>query len=273
MHAPPAPLTARQITFHLSVVNRFDLSRFYEEFRAAATAGGLSETELIRVGGDPVSVWRPLVAAAGRPSVYISAGIHGDEPAGTLALLELLRFGILNGRANFTVFPVLNPSGLRLSTRGNSDGIDLNRDYLKCSTAEVKAHAAWLREHYRDFDLTLSLHEDWETSGFYLYEIITTSSPSLAATVLNEVAHVIPLQPKGVIDGHDMRADGYIHHESNPDEPKNWPEAIFHVKLAPSRSYTFETPSSLPLERRIRAHVTAVTSALNAVASAPELNS
>lgn len=249
--------------------DQLDLSGYFEDFRIAAAGAELVEKELTRVGGDPLSLWQPEVPAPGRPSVYLSAGIHGDEPAGTLALLELLRTGALSGGANFTLFPALNPSGLRLGTRENRDGIDLNRDYLSCRTAEVRSHVEWLRANYRGYDLTLSLHEDWETSGFYLYEIITTKAPSLADTILADVAAVIPLQPKGVIDGHAMRGPGYIHHESSPDEPKGWPEAIFHVKLAPSRSYTFETPSSLPMALRIDAHVTALQSALSAMASVP----
>lgn len=257
----------REIRFLWGMSEQLDLSRFFEDFRSAAAGEGLIETEFSRVGDDPLSLWRTADVHPALPSVYISAGIHGDEPAGTLALLDLLQSGALREVANFTLFPALNPAGLRAGTRTNADGVDLNRDYLSCSTAEVAAHVQWLRNNYRAYDLTLSLHEDWETEGFYLYEIITTEAPSLAPAILADVAPIIPLQPKGIIDGHDMVADGYIHHESTPDEPKGWPEAIFHVTLAPSRSYTFETPSALPMDLRIRAQVTAVRRALDTIGS------
>src|SRR5688572_2986973 len=94
--------------------------------------------------------------------VYISTGIHGDEPAGPLAALHLLRDNLWPANAEITLLPCLNPVGFALSKRENGQGIDLNRDYLHPHSEEIKTHVAWL-EKQAGFDLCLCLHEDWES--------------------------------------------------------------------------------------------------------------
>ncbi len=246
-------------------MTELDLDNYLAEFRQIASEQGFAETVLAQIEGDPLSVWQPVQHNPDLPCIYLSAGIHGDEPAGTLALLDLLRQGTLSTTVNCILFPALNPTGLRAGTRTNANGVDLNRDYHTCLTKEVSAHVRWLRNNPKHYDLTLSLHEDWETSGFYLYEIITAQAPSIATTILDAVSAVIPLEPQGTIDNHPMQADGLIHHESTPDEPEGWPEAIFHVRISPSRSYTFETPSSLPIARRRLAQMVAVRTAIEEI--------
>ena len=44
----------------------------------------------------------------------------------------------------FFSLPCLNPDGFMLNTRGNADGIDLNRDYRHLETDEITAHVRWL---------------------------------------------------------------------------------------------------------------------------------
>src|SRR6185503_1275947 len=64
-----------------------------------------------------------------RKRVYISAGIHGDEPAGPLAVLKLFQNGQWPNDTSFWVVPCLNREGFAFNCRGDSQGIDLNRDY------------------------------------------------------------------------------------------------------------------------------------------------
>ncbi len=99
--------------------------------------------------------------------VYISTGIHGDEPAGPLAALQLLQEDCWPKDAALWMCPCLNPTGFPLNRRENAQGIDLNRDYRHLETAEVQAHTSWLQRQPA-FDLTLCLHEDWESRGFYI---------------------------------------------------------------------------------------------------------
>ncbi|MCF7733321.1 MAG: M14 family metallocarboxypeptidase [Akkermansiaceae bacterium] len=227
-------------------------------FAHAAGTRGFAGRVLENCAAGPLMAWeRP----AGGPRVYISAGIHGDEPAGPMALLKLMEADFFTPAVHWLLCPVLNPDGLAAGTRGNGDGRDLNRDYLKRRTPEVRAHAAWLESQPAP-DLFLSLHEDWETTGFYFYEInLGLDVPPRAAAIIEAVRPWFPPQPGPDIDGHPPRADGWIYHEAKADEPRRWPEAIFLARLGCPLSFTFETPSRAPLARRIAAHMAAVKAA------------
>jgi len=170
-----------------------------------------------------------------RHRVYISTGIHGDEPAGPLAALQLLCENQWPNDAALWLCPCLNPSGFPLNRRENSAGIDLNRDYRHLQSAEVRTHVQWL-EHQPDFDLTLCLHEDWESAGFYLYELNPNHGPSLA----------------------------------NPMDRPQWPEALYLASQGKTpMSYTFEAPSDFPLPVRVAALAAAVRAALRLLRAAP----
>src|SRR5580704_1216969 len=67
---------------------------------------------------------------AHRKRVYISTGIHGDEPAGPLAALKLLQENHWPENMELWLCPCLNPIGFTLNTRANVNGLDLNRGYL-----------------------------------------------------------------------------------------------------------------------------------------------
>jgi hypothetical protein len=201
-----------------------------------------------------------------RPRIYLSAGIHGDEPAPPLALLELIQAGAFDPRADWLICPLLNPAGFLLTTRENADGIDLNRDYKQTRSGEVAAHIAWLRRQ-PSFALNICLHEDWEAKGFYLYELNPHRRPSLAETVVAAVAESgFPIDVSDSIDGRPAQG-GILRPDPDPAKRELWPESIYLSVHHSTLGYTMETPSSLPLERRIGALRTAVTTALTGLLS------
>ncbi|BDS08158.1 hypothetical protein NT6N_31980 [Oceaniferula spumae] len=185
--------------------------------------------------------------------VYLSSGSHGDEPSGVCALLELVKEGFFDEKTDWLICPVLNPTGLAAGTRENAQGIDLNRDYLKKQTDEVRGHVAWL-ERQPVPDMFLSLHEDWESTGFYLYEIQKCVCHSTAKAILDAASSVIITEPSPIIDDHKVREPGWIFHEPRADFPDQWPEAIFMAERGTTVSYTLETPSSRELEDRVNCH-------------------
>jgi hypothetical protein len=196
-----------------------------------------------------------------RPRIYLSGGIHGDEPAPPLALLELLNSGVFDARANWFVCPLLNPVGLSLGLRENAGGLDLNRDYKDLRSAEIAAHVRWLQRQ-PNFDLTLCVHEDWESQGYYLYELNPHQRPSLAEPIIEVVARVCPIETATVIDGRETAAPGIIRPINDPLLRETWPEAIYLRAHHTTLSYTLETPSSLPLPQRIAAHRAAIETAV-----------
>ena len=228
-----------------------DCQWFDEEFAREAVARGFVGARIAEAREGEVIAWRK---GEGKPLVYLSAGMHGDEPAGPLALLELMREGVFEGDLAWAIVPVLNPDGLRAGTRGNAAGVDMNRDYLRKSTAEVAGHVAWLEEMEVP-DVFVSLHEDWEVGGFYLYEI-RHGEESVEGTraLLAEARGVFPLEEGPLVDGHRVREAGWIYHPAEPDEPEGWPEAIYLSHSGCPLSYTLETPSRAAMEERVRCH-------------------
>ena len=131
---------------------------FEHAFARAAAAQGLERRVIGRAGPDEIVFWtRPARSGPGT-TVFLSSGIHGDEPCGPGAVLEFLKSSPLPDDCEWVIAPILNPSGLRAGTRENADGIDLNRDFYRQKTEEVGAVIEWW-SHQRPRDLVhLSLH-------------------------------------------------------------------------------------------------------------------
>lgn len=222
------------------------------QVRAGAAQCGFAEEVLGTIEDWPLLVLSREVR--GRPTVYLSAGMHGDEPAGVEALVGLLREGVLDHRFGWRLCPFLNPTGLARGTRENGDGVDLNRDYLRAQTREVSLHRAWL-DRVGPPALFLSLHEDWEATGFYFYEIALAEGTSCYEGIKAAAERVLPIEPERRIDGHDTREPGWIFHPAVPDLEDAWPEAIYLAEQRCPLSFTLETPSSRPLDERVSCHV------------------
>jgi protein MpaA len=211
--------------------------------------------------------WRALHRAASRAAnsamvrrIYISAGIHGDEPAGPQAVLQLIRENCWPATAEVILVPCLNPVGFLSNRRENGDGIDLNRDYFHPQSPEINAQVAWLEKQTR-FDLCLCLHEDWESHGFYLYELNPEHQPSLAEAIVAGVAEVCPIDRSEIIEGRTA-SEGIIRPNLDPRTRVLWPESFWLLQHKTRLSYTLEAPSDFPLEVRVKALVAGVNAAL-----------
>jgi len=195
-----------------------------------------------------------------RASIYISTGIHGDEPAGPLAALRLLQENRWPENTEIFLLPCLNPVGFTLNRRENGDGVDLNRDYRHPKSAEVLAHIAWL-ERQPKFDLYLCLHEDWESHGFYVYEQNPDNRPALAEKIVEAVGKVCPIDLSETIEGRPAK-NGVIRPNIQPHERPDWPEAFYLIVNKSRQGCTLEAPSDFPLPVRVDALVAGVNAAL-----------
>ncbi|MGB0582612.1 MAG: M14 family metallopeptidase [Limisphaerales bacterium] len=208
---------------------------------------------------------RQLFALTLRPrqtlkKVYISAGIHGDEPAGPMAVLQLLRAHEWPEDTAVWLCPCLNPTGFRRNYRENAERVDLNRDYRSPVTLEIMAHTDWLNRQ-PSFDFGVHLHEDWESKGFYLYELNPNEVPAKSREMIDAVQQVCPVDQSAEIEGWGAN-HGVIHPPVKPHERKEWPEAFFMVQSKTMISYTLEAPSDFPLTMRVAALQTAVNTLL-----------
>ncbi len=197
--------------------------------------------------------------------VYISTGIHGDEPAGPLAVLQLLQENQWSDDVELWLCPCLNPTGFLLNRRENADGLDLNRQYLHFGAEETRAHIAWLNRQPK-FAVALCLHEDWESHGFYVYELNPDNLPSFAEPIIERVSKVCPIDPSSLIEGREAH-NGIIRPSADPRSRPEWPEAFYLFTYKTRLSYTLEAPSDFPLPIRVKALVAGVNAVLENIRS------
>ncbi|MDH4408662.1 MAG: M14 family metallocarboxypeptidase [Verrucomicrobiales bacterium] len=220
-------------------------------------ASGLHCEAICKVGELPVLKVENAFAAAGVPGgLYVSAGVHGDECAPVWALLEWVTSApsILR-ECPVTIFPCLNPVGLIENTRRDGSGIDLNRSFADASQPVI---AAWQQALVgRRFDVSVNLHEDYDATGIYLYEL--TRRESRGDQLLLACETHLHRDSAIVIDGSDFE-NGLLVRTTEIEQVVEeqlgggYPEAILLFLKYAEMSYTFETPSESDLLLRIAAH-------------------
>lgn len=238
---------------------RIEIQQVLREAGQLALRTGWERDTLLASAGVDLPAFRRTAPTA-RRQLYISAGIHGDEPAGPLAVLRLLQENAWPRDCSLWVVPCLNPTGFVRNSREDAAGIDLNRDYRSLQTDLVRAHVAWLERQPR-FDVTLLLHEDWESDGFYVYELNPGRQPGFAEAIIRNVDMVCPIDRSPVIEG--RAAEGGVIC-ANPDLGRrpDWPEAFHLIHHKCSLSYTLEAPSDFPMETRVQALMAGVRAVL-----------
>lgn len=236
-----------------------EIDRLTEEIHQLAMALGWHAEAFLDVPGMTLRGYHRQVPNA-RKGIYLSTGIHGDEPAGPLAMRQLIEENAWPEDVNIWLVPCLNPAGFRVNTRENARGIDLNRDYRHRTQVEVQTHIAWL-EKQPPFDVTLILHEDWEANGFYVYELNPEKRISLAEPMIEAMLDVCPVESAALVDDWECRG-GIIRPGQHPEDRPQWAEALYLITHKSPQSYTLETPSDYPLPLRVKAHVQAVRTVL-----------
>lgn len=189
--------------------------------------------------------------------IYISAGIHGDEPAGTEALITWAEKNTrLLAEFPFLLIPCINPWGLVNNSRLDAGGRDLNRAFHRDDAPVVAAIKQMIRAHR--FQLALTLHEDFDGQGIYIYEI-EKATPFWGEDLLRAAAPFIPVEGRSLIDRR-AASGGIVRRkiQMRTFEKMGLPEAVhLHVHHV-DRVFTIETPSEFGLDQRVRAQVAVI---------------
>jgi hypothetical protein len=241
-----------------------DIRAVLRDIQAAAQAHSWA-SEIFHDTGEfkLLALHRTCRDEAKRRRIYLSTGIHGDEPACPLAALRLLQENQWPANAELWFCPCLNPAGFVLNRRENAGGKDLNRDYRYLEAAETRAHVVWL-ERQPQFDLCLLMHEDWESHGFYVYELNPENRSSLAEVIITRVAETCPIDRSEIVEGREAKG-GIIRPNLDPNTRPQWAEAFYLIMYKSRLSYTLESPSDFPLTTRVNALVTGVNVALQSI--------
>ena len=240
---------------------------------------------LTRAGGtDPT-----VLQSAGKPTVLLVGQQHGDEPAGSEALLVIARElaqGLLQpalDRINVVIVPRANPDGAASGQRATTGGLDMNRDHLLLNTPEAQAIARLARDY--NPTVVVDAHEYTVVGRFLqkfgtvqkfdaLFQYSTTANLPEFLTKAAEEWYRRPLL--AALKGQNLTAEWYYTTSSDladkkismggtqPDTGRN----VYGLKNA--ISLLVETRGvgigRLHIQRRVHTQVTAITSALASTA-------
>lgn len=245
-----------------------DYPALVARWKALRTSGDVAVREVACVGAP-----RTLLCAERgdhtSPLIAIGAGVHGDEPAGCWALLDLCERIELDDRYAYRLWPCMNPSGFSAGTRANAEGADINRSFGRGGqTPEARAIVTANRD--RKYLLSIDLHEDCDADGFYCYEygdenvarevIGAVRSAGFAIADLTTCDLQVPYQARQLDDG-VVRPDSAEEIASLA----GLSYSLSIIRHAAQRALTLETPARLAPDERIAIHRIAVKAALAAL--------
>ena len=203
-----------------------------------------------------------VASSVGTPKhILITGGMHGDEPAGVEAVLQFLARDntALLKNFSFLVIPCLNPYGYVHNTRETLGGIDINRAFETEDVAEVAIVKKALGQ--TQFSLAIDFHEDYDATGFYLYEGKRDEKyigPKLA----------VAAKAIGAIDPNDPGEDAPDLAEGVYKVANAWGTqglAPYLLHFHSEHVIISETPTVWQLEQRAALHLTLLDTALNII--------
>lgn len=215
------------------------------------------------VSGYPFFVMRREFAPEA-PTVLLTAGMHGDEPAGVEAALHWMESDEWRTwQVNWLVLPCINPWGWIHDRRPNAEGQDINRHFMdpgQCPEAEIVRRAVGRQR----FLLAMDLHEDSDSDGYYLCET-KAGPPFLGERIPQALAGLLPVADEATLDGRRAQGPGWVLRVARRnafERRRTWPLAFHLAGCCTDHFLCSETPMSLPISLRVRAHLTVLGEAL-----------
>jgi len=141
----------------------------------------------------PLSIWRH---ERNKVELLVFAGIHGEEPDTTVLLSRALR-SISRLSPSCAVVLCANPDGLRLGTRGNANGVDLNRNFPSANWQPNPVLHQWQVDAAREVELSPGPAPASEPEVQALIRLVEDLEPACVVSIHS---------PLGLIDDPDLRA-------------------------------------------------------------------
>lgn len=204
--------------------------------RAGADDIPVVEYGRVREGGKDY----PLVSleTPGKKRLLLTAGFHGEEPAGPLTLARHLKKIVAHAEKHgvgLTIFPCINPSGFELGTRYNASGEKPNNDFLRYELTPGEwvgelppGHSEFLRWKLYDGGpketrlvrqeiarrppphAALDLHQDHYCPGVFTYAYVFGPSEAYQPLVSAASLHMEIGRSRAVDEVNHTDADGLI---------------------------------------------------------------
>ena len=236
-------------------------SHLIKRWRALCRQAGLRMVKIGVTDGYPCfQITSPVLRREG--GVYLSAGIHGDEPGAVLGLLTWAEHNIsVLSSLPLLIYPCLSPWGLENNSRWDANGQDLNRLWDASSPSPLIAKIMQELRTY-NFSVSVCLHEDYEGQGAYLYAPGGKKEVRARAdSVLDSVEKIMPRDPRKRIDGRKC-ARGLIFPRPTCPPKEGIPEALFLYRHCGGVNFTLETPSERDISVRAQGHAAMIEAAV-----------
>ncbi|MYF99874.1 M14 family metallocarboxypeptidase [Candidatus Poribacteria bacterium] len=208
---------------------------------------------------------------ADAPTIYVSAGIHGNEPAGVECAVRLIEhladttyqnsFRLPLKEFNWLISPCDNPYGYEQDTRENALGNDLNRMFgtpNRCIETEFITELLLRTQTHpkTKIALALDLHEDTDSIGFYLWERRSSTSTPIGNAVVKHIEDICHINREPMIENH--RNENGVITLLDTVTTKGWTRGRYLAEQIQTRCLILETPTILDPEIRIKVHMTAI---------------
>jgi hypothetical protein len=168
----------------------------------------------------------------------------------------------LNG-VNLSILPIVNPSGWRNKTRLNADGDNVNRGYCHPEFKDHLSKEGELLVSYQSMLIEksrhgfLSLHEDNDDTGFYMYSLEREMYP----TAFTHDVLLTGIKRFGISENSDPEIGNMVNGVIFNECDGTFEDMLYHRGIL--RSVCTETPGQRELKDRINTNVDIINTFVN----------